>query len=482
MTPPITATRSHKFYAWMGRVADKYPRTSRAAKLGLTPILSAVPGGALDRIVTLRNDGDLDHTLGTLLFTLPPSIVIFLALAWMCLFLPIQAARDSGADKQELGTLRHAHAIIKNELALIRERAGALVSIIRNAGGKIADEVRSAMNPSLIPMMCDVILEDLEPIDFQQRFTQVEFLGKGGFGITLKAYDTVEERWICLKIMHGELAEIPEVLVRFIDREAKSLSRLKNENHPNIVDFYSVGKTTAEIIIPGYTIPAEAPILMMELVDGDTFENHMRGKVKEGRIIAFSDHQVVNYLQQMVSPMVLIHHLGIAHRDLKPENFMITPEDLLVLLDFGIAGMETESNMTRTGAIFGTVRYMSPEQAGAGKPGTEADIHALGIMLYELLARQHPINTINTMTGEAYLTLLRRGEIPAAIRANATINSELRELAAEMTAVDPTARPSATEVAKHFAELSGNGSGAFAAAMAPGDSGGTKLGGYGVKS
>ena len=188
----------------------------------------------------------------------------------------------------------------------------------------------------------------------------------GGMGEVYRARDTKLDRDVAVKVLPAALAQDPDRLTRF-EREAKALAAL---NHPNIAQIYAVDDNAIVMeLVPG--VPLHGPLPLDIALD---------------------------YAKQIASALEAAHERGIVHRDLKPSNVMVTPEGVVKVLDFGLAGRSSSDSSvsqdlsptltvraTQAGVIIGTAAYMSPEQA-AGKPADKrADIWSFGVILWELL-------------------------------------------------------------------------------------------------
>lgn len=199
-------------------------------------------------------------------------------------------------------------------------------------------------------------------------------LGLGGMGEVFRAFDPRLGRTVALKILSAESARTPEYLKRF-EQEARAASAL---NHPNVVGVYDIGSHLG------------LPFFAMELVEG----RDLRDLLAEG---PFPLDRALDVAVQMAEGAAAAHVRGVVHRDLKPENVMVTPEERVKLLDFGLAKRVVDlsspadveraggEQLTGEGLIVGTVGYMAPEQARGGEVGPPADQFSLGAILYELL-------------------------------------------------------------------------------------------------
>jgi serine/threonine protein kinase/Tol biopolymer transport system component len=197
-------------------------------------------------------------------------------------------------------------------------------------------------------------------------------LGAGGMGEVYRARDPRLERDVAIKVLPGHLAADPAALARF-EREALSVARL---SHPNVLSIYE------------FVRDAGASFVVMELVDGET----LRARLDRGALPA---RRVVAYALQIARGIAAAHARGIVHRDLKPENVMITRDDHIKILDFGLAKPVDTTSMDRTvatgvataaGMVLGTFGYMAPEQVRGQEVDHRADMFAFGAVLYEMLS------------------------------------------------------------------------------------------------
>jgi serine/threonine-protein kinase len=220
------------------------------------------------------------------------------------------------------------------------------------------------------------------------RYRVLRLLGEGGMGRVYEGEHLLIERRVAIKVLREDFTRRPDVVERF-RREAKSASRI---GHPNIVDVLDFGEA-----------PNGASYFVMELLQGEDLADVLSryGQLPPERavLIAF----------QCCHALAAAHDKGVVHRDMKPENvFLVEREgapDFVKLVDFGVAKMseldalkEGSGKLTRTGVIFGTPEYMSPEQAAGHAPDHRADIYALGITLYELLTGRVPFEGASFMS------------------------------------------------------------------------------------
>ena len=194
-----------------------------------------------------------------------------------------------------------------------------------------------------------------------------EVLGQGGFSIVYRAEDVIGHRQVALKILRRERAGSEKTLLRF-RREASLLARL---DHQNIVRVHNFGRYVADFFI------------VMEVLAGPT----IRDALDCGFEFKVEDAVVV--VAQVLDGLERIHAEGVIHRDVKPENIKLQPERAVVM-DLGLAHISGSAQLTMSGDIFGTPRYMAPEQARGQKVTFHSDLYAAGVVLYELLAGEIP--------------------------------------------------------------------------------------------
>ncbi len=209
------------------------------------------------------------------------------------------------------------------------------------------------------------------------KYRIVRLLAEGGMGVVYEAQHTVVRRRFAVKFMRRDLAERRDILTRF-QREAEAAGALESEHVAAAVDF--------GIAEDG------APYIVMEYLVGESLTALLgrEGPLPVGR--------AADLVSQAGRGMEVAHAAGIIHRDLKPQNLFVCRRqdgtDLLKVLDFGVAKLQTIDDMnaaTRTGAVVGTVAYMSPEQARGDKVVDQrSDVYALGAILYELCSGRKP--------------------------------------------------------------------------------------------
>jgi eukaryotic-like serine/threonine-protein kinase len=210
------------------------------------------------------------------------------------------------------------------------------------------------------------------------RYVADKRIAIGGFGSIYRGREITSERVIALKIMHRELAGDDNLLARF-RREGIVLRKLLN---PHAVATYEVGETQDGL-----------PFIAMELLEGETLLVTFRAA--GGRL---PWHRAFAIGKAVCSALGEAHGLGIVHRDLKPANIFLTATDGVKVLDFGIAKILSNSDvsdpreLTIMGTAVGTLEYMAPEQLMGGRADARTDVYTLGVVLYEVICGRRPFN------------------------------------------------------------------------------------------
>jgi tetratricopeptide (TPR) repeat protein len=201
-----------------------------------------------------------------------------------------------------------------------------------------------------------------------KRYTVLGEVGRGGMGIVYKARDNNLNRIIALKLLPKSISDNPKAVMRF-SAEARSAAQL---NHTNIVTLYDFQQA------------GDKSFITMEYVEGVTLKKLM-GMVDKLPII-----KSLKVIYQCCQGLDYAHKKGIIHRDIKPSNIMISKQNIVKIMDFGLAKILGEETLSDAGTVSGTLLYMSPEQLLGEKVDPATDIYALGLVLYELVAGEHP--------------------------------------------------------------------------------------------
>jgi eukaryotic-like serine/threonine-protein kinase len=200
------------------------------------------------------------------------------------------------------------------------------------------------------------------------RYEILQLLGEGGMGAVYKAADRELDRFVALKVIRPELASNPAILARF----KQELLLAHQVTHRNVIRIYDLGEAEG------------VKFITMEFVEGKDLRALIRERQK------FSPEEAVDIIQQVCQALDAAHSVGVIHRDLKPQNIMQDGSGRILVMDFGLARTMEGDGMTQTGALVGTMEYMSPEQALAKGLDQRSDLFTLGLILYELLTGKTP--------------------------------------------------------------------------------------------
>src|SRR5215510_11059349 len=258
----------------------------------------------------------------------------------------------------------------------------------------------------------------------------IKRLGSGGMGEVYQAEDTRLRRPVALKMMLDDGDHNAQARTRFL-REAQASSAL---NHPNIVTIYEIDEVERD--------GARYCFIVMEYVEGRTLKEVAGG---------YSIEEAVDILMQIADALAQAHERGIVHRDIKPSNVIVTPQNLVKVLDFGVAKFKpapldgdetaslfsTEFVKTTPGAVIGTFAYMSPEQALAKNVDHRSDIFSLGVVAYELVAG-HPAFTGSSSL--AVVDAILHSDPPPIARFNLQTPPELEAIVRRMLEKSPELR------------------------------------------
>jgi serine/threonine protein kinase len=236
-------------------------------------------------------------------------------------------------------------------------------------------------------------------------------LGRGAMGVVYKATDSVLERTVAVKTVNMALEKdgIERYEARFY-QEARAAGSL---NHPNIVTVYDVGKA------------GNVAFMAMEFIEGV----ELRSMLAEAKPLSVA--QAVSIAAQVAEGLAYAHQHGVVHRDIKPANIMVTPDSPVKITDFGIARMRASGELTQTGMMLGSPKYMSPEQVIGKRADHRSDLFSLGVILYEMLTGATPFNGDN-VTALMYQIVNFVPPAPSAV--NAAVPELLNYIAAKTLA------------------------------------------------
>jgi hypothetical protein len=263
----------------------------------------------------------------------------------------------------------------------------------------------------------------------QQKIGKYEVLdriGRGGMGTIFKGHDPVLNRAVALKVISTDIEVTDELRARFY-REAQACARL---SHPNIVTVYDMGEDDGRLYI------------VMEYLEGE----ELRHVITQRKALALDDKLAI--MVEVCDGLHYAHQKGVVHRDVKPSNIMLLRNGHVKLLDFGIAQIAAaESDLTRTGLIMGTIRYISPEQV-RGRADHRSDIFSVGAVFYEFLSFRLPFTGKDPMQ---VLEQLRTEDPLPLTELDPTIPPELAAIVERAMRKDPAER--FQDLAKMRAEL-----------------------------
>ena len=208
------------------------------------------------------------------------------------------------------------------------------------------------------------------------RYKVLKELGRGAMGVVYLGKDPKIQRFVAIKTMRLDEIDDDEKLQDFkarFFREAESTGRM---SHPNIVTIYDAGEEQ------------NLGFIAMELIEGTPLKQYAR----KPNLLPPTD--VLSKIATVADALDYAHQQGVVHRDIKPANIMITKDQTVKVMDFGIAKMASSSK-TQTDTVLGTPTYMSPEQIAGKKVDGRSDIFSLGTVLFELLAGQPPFTADN---------------------------------------------------------------------------------------
>jgi HEAT repeat protein/tRNA A-37 threonylcarbamoyl transferase component Bud32 len=261
-------------------------------------------------------------------------------------------------------------------------------------------------------------LSALQPGDLiEGRYQYIEKIGKGAFGTVVLVEDTVVGERLILKFLNPNVASDEEMMKRFV-HELRYSRKITHKNVIRIYDFLYMGGGYAISMeyFPSHTLGGEIP-------------NQQPMEIKKA----------MGFACDIATGMVVAHQQGIIHRDLKPANILINDQGLLKIVDFGVAAAASsgDTQLTKTGYVIGSPKYMAPEQILGKKVDETADIYSLGVILYEMLTGVPPYSRGDHMS---VMYQHVQGKARTAVEVNAKIPKEINEIVAKAMSVDKLKR------------------------------------------
>jgi serine/threonine-protein kinase len=257
------------------------------------------------------------------------------------------------------------------------------------------------------------------------RYKFIQKIGKGAFGTVVLVHDTVVDDQLILKFLNPNVSSDEEMMKRFV-HELRYSRKITHKNVIRIYDFLAIGG--------GYAISMEY------------FPSHTLGKeISDDK--RMDAKTAVSYACDICTGMQIAHFQGIIHRDLKPANILINDEGLLKIVDFGVAAAATsgDTQLTKTGYVIGSPKYMAPEQILGKKVDIRADVYSVGIILYEMLAGKPPYSRGDHMS---VMYQHVQGKATALDELNDEVSKELSNIVTKAMSVDKNDRYSSMDQLK----------------------------------
>ncbi len=269
------------------------------------------------------------------------------------------------------------------------------------------------------------------------RYEIHEAIGMGGMAVVYRAYDTLDNRTVAVKILKDEYSQNEEFLRRFRN-ESKAIAML---SHPNIVKVYDV------------SIGDQIQYIVEEYIDGITLKEYL----DQQKQIKWKE--AIHFVVQILRALEHAHSKGIIHRDIKPQNIMLLQDGTIKVTDFGIARLSHNETRTMTGKAIGSVHYIAPEQARGDYTDEKTDIYSVGVMLYEMLTGKLPFEADNAVS----VAIMQLQTDPKPLREiNPDVPEGLEEITLKAMQKDPKQRyQSAADMLRDIEEFRRNPSARF---------------------
>jgi len=260
-------------------------------------------------------------------------------------------------DNQELEKLLH------------EAKEASAVAQVDNDGEAVSE---AEPTPSAAPETSSVLdIENLQPGDVVDgRYKYIEKIGKGAFGTVLLMEDEVVDEQLILKFLNTNVSADEEMMKRFV-HELRYSRKITHRNVIRIYDFLHLQGAYA---------------ISMEYFPSHT----LSGEIPDKKPMALT--KALQFSKDMTTGMTIAHQAGVIHRDLKPANILVNSEGLLKIVDFGVAAAASsgDTQLTKTGYVIGSPKYMAPEQILGKKVDETADVYSIGVIMYEMVTGVPP--------------------------------------------------------------------------------------------
>ena len=264
------------------------------------------------------------------------------------------------------------------------------------------------------------------------RYEIIEIIGVGGMAVVYKAFDSIDNRIVAVKVLKDEYLRNEEFRRRFRN-ESKAIALL---SHPNIVKIYDV------------SYGDNLQYIVMEYVEGITLKEYIE---QQGKL---DIREAIYFITQILRALQHAHDKGIVHRDIKPQNILLISDGTIKVTDFGIARFSRSETRTMTEGAIGSVHYISPEQAKGSITDAKTDLYSAGVVLYEMLTGKLPFQSDNAVS-VALMQLQKDPVMPRDI--NPEIPIGLEQIVIRAMQKNPNDRyQSASEMLMDIAEFKKN--------------------------
>jgi serine/threonine-protein kinase len=281
----------------------------------------------------------------------------------------------------------------------------------------LADENHTQEVGTTIVENTKLDITNLNPGDLiADRYRYVEKIGKGAFGTVLLVEDTVVDESLILKFLNANVADDEEMLQRFV-HELRFSRKITHRNVIRIYDFLNLSGSYA--------------------ISMEYFPSHTLGSEVAGRPLPFE--KAISWADDIANGMAAAHQVGIIHRDLKPANLLINDKGLLKVVDFGVAAAAGagDTQLTKTGYVIGSPKYMAPEQILGKQVDARSDVYSLGVIFYEMLTGAPPYTKGDHM---AVMYQHVQGKCARCDEVNPAIPKDLADIVHKAMAIDSANR------------------------------------------